>query len=190
MTLTTTCYLGLGANLPFGSNQPVDTVQQAARRLSEAGLTNLRLSGFYRTSPYPASNQPDFVNCVAAVETDLLPEGVLELCQTIEQDLGRERNVRWDARTLDIDLLAYEGLVLPHDQTWIGLAEASADGTVVGDLVIPHPRLHERAFVLVPLRDLAPQWRHPVLRKTVSELLDGIAEGERAGVVPFSADLG
>ncbi len=93
--------------------------------------------------------------------------------------------MRWDARTLDIDLLAYGNLVLPQDHSWLDLAERSSDGTIVGDLVLPHPRIHDRAFVLTPLSDLVPTWRHPVLEKTVTEMLGALPAAERAGVQPF-----
>lgn len=189
MIVSTTCYLGLGANLPHGQKKPADTIQAAISCLADKALENIKVSGFYLTSPQPASNQPDFVNCVISGETGLSPRELLVCCQEIEEDFGRERSVRWDARTLDIDLLAYGAEVLPAEHNWQELSDESADGTLVGDLVLPHARLHARAFVLVPLCDLAPSWGHPVLQKSATELLDALSEDERAGVRPFSADL-
>ncbi len=127
--------LGLGANL----GDPVATIGSALHRLDEAGVAITRGSRLYRTAPQGVTDQPDFVNMCAAGRTDLVPLDLLAQIQRIEAALGRERRERWGPRTIDIDILTY------------GDAEVVEPG-----LTIPHPRLLERAFVLVPLLDIAP----------------------------------
>jgi len=140
--------IGLGGNLPsarFGS--PQATLNAALAALEEQGLRVTARSRWYESAPVPLTDQPWFVNGVAAVETDLSPKALLALLLATEQHFGRVRSVPNAARIIDLDLLLY------HDEV-INDAEG---------LIIPHPRLHERAFVLLPLRDIAPDWRHPVL---------------------------
>ena len=141
--------LGLGANL----GRPTMQLQEAVRRLASAGHV-VRVSGIYRTAPL-GPPQPDFVNAVAVLETDLPPLELLRSTQAIEHEMGRVRGVRNGPRLIDIDLLDYAGEVF------------SAPG-----LALPHPRLAERAFVLVPLAEVAPRWRHPVVGYTARELLE------------------
>ncbi len=114
----------------------------------------MRRSRWYESAPVPASGQPWFVNGVAAVETELSAADLLALLHRIEADFGRERRVRDEARVLDLDLLAYGDRV-------------SAPGETP---VLPHPRMAERAFVLLPLAEMAPGWRHPVSRLSAAEM--------------------
>ncbi len=158
--------VGIGANLPsprFGP--PRATCEAAVEAMAAAGLTVIRRSRWYRSAPVPPSDQPWFVNGVVAVESSLGPEDLLALLHRIESDFGRRRAEPDAPRVLDLDLLAY------GDQV-------SAPGARVH---LPHPRLHQRAFVLRPLLDVAPDWRHPALGRTAAELaaelpLDQVAE--------------
>lgn len=159
--------LGLGANLPSSAGPPIATLEAALVRLQSAGVKLAALSHWYRTAPVPASDQPWFVNAVARVETRLDPLALLAVLQEIERDFGRRRATPNEARTLDLDLLDYDGQVV------------RAPG-----LVLPHPRLHQRAFVLLPLREVAPDWRHPVLGETVSMLIARLPADQIA--VPFA----
>lgn len=127
--------LGLGGNL----GDPVGTIDAALDRLQTGGVRITRRSRFYRTTPWGVTEQPDFVNLCAAADTNLSPDALLALVQTVETALGREPGVRWGPRTIDIDILTYGELTLDEP-----------------GLTIPHPRLTERAFVLVPLLDIAP----------------------------------
>jgi 2-amino-4-hydroxy-6-hydroxymethyldihydropteridine diphosphokinase len=148
--------IGLGANLAspeFGA--PPRSLEAALALMAERGLTVVARSRWYRSAPVPPSDQPWFVNGVVAVETTLEPAALLEVLHAIEARFGRVRRERNAARVLDLDLLAYDGRV-------------SAAGE---SPVLPHPRLHERAFVLRPLLEIAPGWRHPRLGRTVSALL-------------------
>jgi 2-amino-4-hydroxy-6-hydroxymethyldihydropteridine diphosphokinase len=145
--------IGLGANLPSRFGSPEQSLAAALRGLEEAGVTVSRLSRFWRSRPVPVSDQPWFVNGVARVATDLPPEALLALLHRIEADFGRVRGELNAARPLDLDLLAYGRLIR---------AEAP---------VLPHPRLAERAFVLLPLAEVAPSWRHPVSGCDVAALI-------------------
>ncbi len=146
--------IGLGANLPterYGA--PRATLMAALAALGEAGVAVEARSPWYRSAPVPAGDQPWFVNAVAAVATRLGPAELLKLMHGIERDFGRVRREVNEPRPLDLDLLAY------------------GDRIQAADPVLPHPRLHQRGFVLLPLRDIAPRWRHPSLGLTVDELI-------------------
>ena len=137
--------------------------------MNRGGVTVSRVSPWYRSAPVPASDQPWYVNAVAEVRTPLAPAPLLAFLHKVEREFGRVRGVANAARVLDLDLLAY--------------GDAIADGRDGGP-VLPHPRLHERAFVLVPLVDLAPGWRHPMLGKTAAELLQGLGGADATVPMP------
>jgi len=149
--------IGLGANLPsaeFGA--PPASLEAALRMLQQSGVAVLRCSRWYRTAPVPASDQPWFVNGVAAIETALDPAALLALLQAIETRFGRVRRERNAARVLDLDILDYSGRV-----------SRPADPPPI----LPHPRLAERAFVLRPLAEVSPRWRHPSTGSEIDALL-------------------
>lgn len=165
--------IALGANLAspdFGS--PRETLIAAGVRLGMLGVDTLALSRWYRSPAWPPSEQPDYVNAVIRVATEAKPLALLEVLQRVEEEFGRVRTVRNAARVLDLDLIAYNREVI-----------RTADDR----LILPHPRMHERPFVLLPLRDVAPGWRHPVTGEPVQALLDGL---ELAGTVPLEAGPG
>jgi len=148
--------VGLGGNLAspeFGA--PPESLEVALALLAERAVRIVLRSRWYRSAPVPPSNQPWFVNGVVAVETVLEPAALLEVLHGIEARFGRVRRERNEARILDLDLLAYDQRV-------------SAEGEVP---ILPHPRLHERAFVLRPLAEIAPDWRHPRFKRTVAALI-------------------
>ncbi len=182
-----TCYLGLGANLPYGEQTPEMTIKAAIEQLDRMLFKVTSCSGFYVTKPVPLTDQPDFINCVVAVETDVLPQDLLDICHEVEARFGRERHDRWSARTLDIDILAVADTVLPSPGEWQDIVSSSADGSIP-PLTLPHPRLHERAFVLEPLAEIAPEWLHPQLGQTSKELLQALSVSDRGSVRPFSAN--
>lgn len=163
--------IGLGANLPsaeFGA--PEKTLEAGLRLLDGEGVGVLQRSNWYSTPPVPPSDQPWYVNGVASLETALPPAALLELLHTIERRLGRTRRTRWEARVVDLDLLAYGGQIIPGSETL-------ENGGM--DLIIPHPRLHERPFVLVPLAELDGSWRHPKTGKTAREMLANLPKNDQ-----------
>lgn len=149
-------FIALGANLEHPIlGGPKETCEAALAALGEHGITVLARSRWYRTRPVPVSDQPWFVNGVAQVETDLDAARLMAVLHGIEADFGRVRGVPNAARTLDLDLIDFRGL--------------AADGGK--GPVLPHPRMAERAFVLLPLADIAPDWRHPVSGRSLRDLI-------------------
>ena len=173
MTQVSEIILAFGANLPCGASAPRETIESAVKDLEAQDIDLNHVSSWYETRPVPATGQPNFVNMVAAGTTSLSPEQLMERCAAVEVAHGRARNsaVRWDARTLDIDILAYSNLVLPDLKSWHAEAETDGAKAAPSALTIPHPRIHRRAFVLVPLIDVAPTCTHPVLGLTYEQLL-------------------
>ena len=155
----TRAYVGLGANL--GDREA--TMRRAIELLGDEVVA---VSTFRETDPVGYEDQPAFLNAVACLETTLSPRSLLEALLGIEAELGRSRTFRNAPRTIDLDLLLYDDLVIGEP-----------------GLEVPHPRLHERAFVLVPLADVGPDLVHPRLQRTVAALLRDL--GETAGVRPW-----
>jgi 2-amino-4-hydroxy-6-hydroxymethyldihydropteridine diphosphokinase len=164
--------IGLGGNLPSPQyGPPAATLAAALECFAEAGIEVVRLSPWFRSAPVPASDQPWFVNAVAEVAFAGAPQELLDRLHAVEDRFGRVRLQRWEARAIDLDLLAFDDLMIG----WRGVVPG--DSTQV--LVIPHPRLHERLFVLAPLAELAPEWRHPVFGSTAAEMIARLPAGQQ-----------
>lgn len=153
-------YLSLGSNL----DDRVGYIQQAVSLLSKADdFKIVRTSTLYETEPWGNKDQEWFINAVIEAKTNFSPTELLHHCQQVEQNLGRIREgvPRWGERTIDIDILLYgkEIINLP-------------------ELTVPHPRMHERAFVLVPMLELVPLLKHPILNKSISELHEALVAPE------------
>lgn len=182
--------IAFGANLPFEGDHPAETLRRAIKALSAEGLVPLAVSRFFATPCYPAGTGPDYVNAAVVLRCDAAvdPEAILARLHTIEARFGRERLQRWGMRTLDIDLLAFGDSVLPDRETqehWHNLPPDAQARQAPDTLILPHPRLQDRAFVLVPLADVAPDWVHPTSGLTVREMLAALPEADRDAVKPL-----
>ncbi len=160
-------YIGLGANLPSSAGPREATLIAAAQRLVSLGRVAAR-SSLYSTAPVGFADQPRFLNAVIALETEMTPRGLLEELLAIEREFGRDRaaSIPNGPRTLDLDILLFGDLMVNEP-----------------GLEIPHSRLAERAFVLVPLSEIAPQARDPRSGKTVAQLLQSLAYGLKLDAV-------
>jgi 2-amino-4-hydroxy-6-hydroxymethyldihydropteridine diphosphokinase len=189
--------IALGANLPSPAGSPAQTLVAALAMLPEEGLPLQAISRFYRSPAFPAGSGPDYVNACAMLDARRLrgkdAGAVLAALHRVEARLGRVRGQRWGARLIDLDLLAMGQAVLPDPATqaaWRELPLAEQMVRAPETLILPHPRLSERAFVLIPLAEIAPQWRHPATGQSVMQMLDALPDAEKAALAPFVAPFG
>ncbi len=153
--------VALGGNLASHAGAPSQTIDAALSSLAQSGIRIISVSPYYVTPAWPDPADPSFVNAVAQIDTNLPPTELLALLHKTETAFGRARSVRNAPRTLDLDILDYDGRV---EQ---------------GGIELPHPRMTERSFVLVPLFDVAPEWQHPLTGRNMADLLASLPEGER-----------
>ncbi|MCF8496317.1 MAG: 2-amino-4-hydroxy-6-hydroxymethyldihydropteridine diphosphokinase [Alphaproteobacteria bacterium] len=155
--------IALGANLPGRFGPPEESLREALSVLEGRRVKVVRVSSIWESAPVPLSDQPRYRNAAAQLDTVLEPLELLRLLKDVERDFGRTDSVQNAPRVLDLDLLAYREILLRDAQE---------------DLLLPHPRLHERAFVLYPLAEIAPDWVHPVLKLSTRTLLDRLPENQ------------
>ncbi len=180
--------IALGSNLGSRSGGPGAVINAAIAALRRAGLKPVAASRLYRSPRFPKGFGPDFVNAVVAADSGLPAPDLLARLHRIEADFGRRRDRRWGPRNLDLDLLAIGAAILPDRARlghWIGLPAPKQARIAPSEPIVPHPRLHERAFVLVPLAEIAPDWRHPFLGLRVSEMLALLPETEKSAIRPL-----
>jgi 2-amino-4-hydroxy-6-hydroxymethyldihydropteridine diphosphokinase len=182
--------VALGANLPFAHSSPPETISAALGEIVANGLEIVAKSRLFATPCFPAGAGPDYVNAACVIDSAALdPASILAVLHEVEDRFGRRRAQRWGMRTLDLDLLAFGDSILPDPQThaaWAGLAAEDQVRRTPDGLILPHPRLQDRAFVLVPLMDVAPDWRHPVTGRTVSQMCAALPAADRDAVVPLA----
>ena len=149
------CLIGLGSNL----GDSAQTLKAAWERLAGTpSIHPVALSGFYETEPVGGPPQPNYINAAGIIETELEPEPLLDALFAVEQAFGRVRTVRWGPRTLDLDLLLYDERVIQTER-----------------LIVPHPRMNLRRFVLEPAVEIAPDWRHPLEKTTLNAILENLS---------------
>lgn len=190
----TNAIIALGSNVAGAAGRPADMLRAALSLLPKESISVQTVSRFYHTPAFPAGSGPDYVNAVAMIATPLAADDILPRLNMIEERLGRKRKRRWEARAIDLDLIAVGDLVRPdaatHDR-WRGLSPEAQKRETPDRLILPHPRMQERAFVLVPMAEIAPEWRHPLIGKSVREMLADLPVAERADVRPLPAsDMG
>ncbi|ARC87368.1 2-amino-4-hydroxy-6-hydroxymethyldihydropteridine diphosphokinase [Rhodovulum sp. MB263] len=181
--------IALGGNMGSGAGAPEATLAAGLAALEAESVRIVKISRFYHTPSMPEGSGPEFVNAVVEIATDLSATALLARLHGIEARFGRERRIRWAPRTLDLDLLDLDGAVLPDaavQARWMGLAPEAQAREVPDRTILPHPRIQDRAFVLVPLAEIAPDWRHPVSGQTAQEMLAALPAAEIAGISPFS----
>lgn len=183
VSINTLISLGSNATSPTGGSE--STLKSAIAALKSESIQVESSSKAYLTPAFPPGSGPDFRNAVVKVSTDLDPPQLLARLHEIEAKFARVRTERWGARSLDLDLIAYADLVLPNRQTvqhWIDLPLEQQMAHAPEQLIVPHPRVQDRSFVLVPLCDVAPEWVHPILGKTARQMLDARPSAEKSAI--------
>jgi 2-amino-4-hydroxy-6-hydroxymethyldihydropteridine diphosphokinase len=166
--------IGLGANLPSQYGSPRNACGAALELLEKSGIKIIARSPWYESAPVPVSDQPWYVNGVIIIDSEWPPATILKHLLGVETQMGRQRGVRNAARIIDLDLIAYGETITDTGQTSIG--KNGPD--------IPHPRMHERAFVVLPLRDLLPNWRHPASGQSVNEMASALPPDQSIRPMP------
>ena len=164
-----TIFIALGANVRGPAGPPRVTLEAALARLEASGIKIVRRSRWYRSPAWPDPAEPEYLNAVAAIETSLDAGALMQLLHGIEASLGRVRGRPNAPRTIDLDLLDFRGLV-----------EGGSQRDRRAQPVLPHPRMHQRAFVLFPLAEIDPGWRHPVSRRAIGDLIAALPGDTRA----------
>ncbi len=162
-------YIGFGANLPYAKHAPADTILGAKSALTAKGIRVLRFSRLWQSPAWPDPSEPAYVNAVAEVATTLPPHRLLQTLRGVERQFGRRRSYRNAPRTLDLDLLSYENLCLRTLH-----------------LTLPHTGIESRAFVLLPMQDIAPEWRLPGKGKALAVMIKALSAQSRDGVLPLN----
>jgi 2-amino-4-hydroxy-6-hydroxymethyldihydropteridine diphosphokinase len=164
--------IGLGSNINGPWGDPAASVGRALDLLDSEGCRLVRASSLVQSAPLGRIDQPNFVNAVAQIETALAPKELLDHLHAIEIMAGRRRGEKWGPRVLDLDIIDYEGLIRGQPPP-----------------ILPHPGITERAFVLAPIAEIAPEWRHPILKISASELLDRLRGKSEGAVLKPGADV-
>lgn len=184
----TIALVAVGSNLSRGNLIPESIVSDAIDFVAGRAGCRPLVSRYYRTPAFPAGSGPDFVNAAFAVEWSDSPEALLDLLHEAEAAFGRMRTNRWEARVLDLDLIALGDTVRPDagvQTEWRTLPMERAAQVAPDRLILPHPRVQDRGFVLVPLADIAPDWVHPLTGQSVVAMLAARPPEELAEIRPI-----
>jgi 2-amino-4-hydroxy-6-hydroxymethyldihydropteridine diphosphokinase len=173
--------IALGGNLPSPVGDPLETINDAISKLSHQFGSLSAVSRRFSTPCMPKGAGPDYVNAAVGLWTNDTAEEVLAKLHQLESQYDRKRTNRWGARTLDLDLLDLGGMVSPNRQTyeqWATLDDPQKIARTPEQLILPHPRIAERGFVLKPLMDIAPDWTHPTTGRSVKQMLATLDSAE------------
>ena len=193
----TRALVAVGSNVSLARNPPVSVVCAAMKKLADLENATAHFSRLYQTPAFPEGAGPDFINAALTLSWQGEAADLLTHLHWVERSFGRTRRTRWEARVLDLDLIAFGDQVLPDLETqarWRNLPPDRAAEIAPETLILPHPRLAERVFVLAPLADVAPDWAHPVTSLTIAEMLAALPQADRdsitvvdlpAGALPF-----
>jgi 2-amino-4-hydroxy-6-hydroxymethyldihydropteridine diphosphokinase len=177
------CLCLVGSNQKWLGLPSKDVVIETLRRFQEKNLYVRSLSRFYKTPAFPAGSGPDFANVAIEILFKGESDSLLEIFHSIEKEMGRKREKRWGERTVDIDLISFDTMVFPDvavQTSWVNLPLAEQMQKTPDRLIVPHPRMQDRAFVLGPLMDIAPDWCHPVTGQTVRQMFEALPEMDKA----------
>ncbi len=169
----------MGSNLGSAEGDPTETVRFAIQLMREFGLVIREVSRFYQTPAFPPGSGADYVNAAVSLDACGTPQEIMQTLHDIEATLGRERRGRWTQRTIDLDLIGMGDIVLPDAAThakWREMPLEQQMQEAPDQLILPHPRVQDRGFVLVPLADIAPHWMHPVLGLSVTQMRDALPD--------------
>ncbi len=183
--------VALGSNMHSEIGDPASTLHEALIKLQNLGAVIRGKSRLFRTPAFPPGSGPDFVNAAVAVQCHWSARELMTHLHSVEAALGRRRVQRWEQRQIDLDLLAMGSDVRPDMATlrvWMDIPLEQQQDKAPGQLILPHPRMHQRAFVLVPLADVAPDWVHPGTRRSVAQMLEALPDTDKAEVVPLEQD--
>ncbi|WP_456388352.1 2-amino-4-hydroxy-6-hydroxymethyldihydropteridine diphosphokinase [Profundibacter sp.] len=180
--------IGLGANISVHEGDLSQTLQAGLDMLAGEGVEIQSVSRFYSTPCFPVGAGPDYVNAAALLRVEQTAVDLLSRLHKVEDSMGRERIMRWGQRTLDLDLLAFGDEIAPDLAgylRWRDLPVEEQSRRAPEQLILPHPRLQDRAFVLVPMADIAPDWLHPVTQLSTRQMLVGLDPAEVAKIKPL-----
>ena len=181
-------YVAFGGNVATSCGNPQETMKQAIKMIQDRGVRITSVSRFFETPAFPAGSGPNFANGVLVIDEDRPAEALLAFLHEIEAEFGRKRVSRWGARTLDLDVLAVDDRVMPSVETWRKWRDLPLEKQMEDTpdcMILPHPRLQDRAFVLVPFADVAPDWTHPVIGLTVAQMCAALPKNLRDEVKPL-----
>lgn len=182
------CLISCGANIPGPFGKPSQTLINVFDAMQLESLIILKKSKLYSSVAFPNPEKPSYVNGCVAIEVDCDARAVLDILKNIEIKMGRQPNLRWDSRVCDLDLLSFGNMVMPNNEIFEYWYKMPLNRQIIekpNELLLPHPRIQDRAFVLKPLMDFASDWMHPVLNLTVRQMFNFLSQDERDSVKPI-----
>ncbi len=182
------CIVAIGSNQRLNNSSSSDVLSTALSRIAVSVGSVTSLSRFFQTPAFPKGSGPDFVNAALVVRVQGSADVILEKLHAIEHELGRVRETRWGKRTIDIDLIAVEQKIIPDSEIyrkWQLLPFSQQSKIAPDQLILPHPRMQDRAFVLGPMMEICPDWVHPVIQKSVSQMYDELDSRDKAELMPL-----